>query len=592
MKKTLRTLFPLLVFLLLVGAIFLVNTLIYTPSWLSINAPIGRIRNFAIPEPQFCTSIPPPGESCNAAILSGCTVFTVSKGDRVFFGGNDDYVNPDSYYWVDPGGARGYGAIWVGPPDNVQQGVNEVGLAYDANGLPRVDVNPHLELAPVSGGYSNYPLKILHECATVEEVITWVNTHQWHTYMHDQMQFADASGDAVIISAGADGEVVFTRKPQGDGYLVSTNFNVANPKNGYYPCQRYETATERLAELVTQEGELTEKDAVLVLDAVHVESGASWTIESMVADLPNGIVYLYYFHQFDRPVVLNVAEEIAEARAGGPLSDLFPEDVQQEATRRYQHIQSQKSRYQVLGKLWLGLVVASLAALLIASIKKRKGLVLWIPVVIILGPLGLLIWLAAGRGRKAGNWQAILVEAVGDVIPTIVGFIAAAVGLVLIPGASNSPLLQLLLFFSLPLFIGWLVFQGPLLAMATKKGILHTLLQRLPHTWVAANLGLAGIFPLAVPLMNMSIQLPLPAWTVVFWWAFTVLSALAAMLLLLLYEGWSVRRGYQGWTSLARGDGQVTSAPWRKLWWWILLSYAALIGGVAGYVFIQQGLSV
>jgi hypothetical protein len=200
----------------------------------------------------------------------------------------------------------------------------------------------------------------------------------------------------------------------------------------------------------------------------------------------------------------------------------------------------------------------------------------------------LLIWLAAGRKRRAGNWQVILVEAAGDVTPTIVAFITVAVGLVLVPEALGSPPLQLLLFLSLPLFIGWFVFQGPLLTFATKKGYLHTLLQRLPHTWVTANLGIAGIFALATPLMNMSIQLPLPPWTVVAWWAFTVLSALVAMLLLLLYEGWSVRLGYQGWYILAWGEGEVTSAPWRKLWWWILLSYAALIGGVAGYAFIQQ----
>jgi hypothetical protein len=66
------------------------------------------------------------------------------------------------------------------------------------------------------------------------------------------------------------------------------------------------------------------------------------------------------------------------------------------------------------------------------------------------------------------------------------------------------------------------------------------------------------------------------------------MSSLVAMLLLFLYEGWIVRRGYQAWTILAWEEGQVTSAPWRKLWWWILLSYAALIGGVAGYLFIQQ----
>ena len=99
---------------------------------------------------------------------------------------------------------------------------------------------------------------------------------------------------------------------------------------------------------------------------------------------------------------------------------------------------------------------------------------------------------------------------------------------------------------------------------------------------------MAVIFALATPLINMSLQLPLQPWTVVAWWAFNVMSSLLAMLMLFLYEGWSVHRGYQAWTILAWGDGQVISAPWRKLWWWILLSYAALIGGVARYLFIQQ----
>lgn len=74
--------------------------------------------------------------------LEGCTVISFSKGDSLFFAGNDDYINPDSYYWVEPGDSLKYGVIWIGKPDNPQQGVNEKGLAYDGNGLPRVDVNP------------------------------------------------------------------------------------------------------------------------------------------------------------------------------------------------------------------------------------------------------------------------------------------------------------------------------------------------------------------------------------------------------------------------------------------------------------------
>jgi len=305
--------------------------------------------------------------------------------------------------------------------------------------------------------------------------------------MHDQLHFAGATGDAVIISAGADGEVAFTRKPQGNRYLVSTNFNVANPSNGSYPCWRYETATERLEQLVSQEGNLTAQNAANVLEAVR-----GWTVESMVADLPHGIVYLYFFNQFDRPVVLNVAEEIVNARAGGPLSNLFPEDVKQEAARRLQYIQSQYSRYEVLGKVWLGLVVASLETLLIGSIKQHKGLVFWIPVVIILGPLGSLIWLASGRKRRAGNWQAILVEAVGVLSPTIVAFVTVAVGLVLIQGDPRIrdafTLLQLTI-------IHWMArIPGTAADFRNKKGLLAFSLSVVPACLGGCQSGCSGYF--------------------------------------------------------------------------------------------------
>ena len=527
------------------------------------------------------------GVSCIEEAPSGCSVFTVSKGDRVFFGGNDDYILPDSYYWVDPGTTNQYGVIWVGKPDNVQQGVNEKGLAYDANGLPRIDVNPHLERERVGGGYSNYPMRIMHECATVEEVINWVNTHQRYPYMHDQLQFADATGDAVIISVGEEGEIVLTRKPKGDGYLVSTNFNVANPSNGYgYPCWRYDKASELLQKLVDLDNDLTAQDAASVLDAVHVEEGASWTIESMVADLPNGIIYLYYFHQFDNPLVLNVADELAAPRVGGPLSKLFPEDVKKEATRRYEQIISRRNQYEVIGKAWLGCVIVSLLILIIDSIKNLRVLIFWIPTVVILGPLGLLFWIVAGRKQDAAKWQMILIESVGDVMPSVVAFVMVAAGIVLNMGFSE--VVTLLLFIIFPLLIGWLIFQGLLLSIAAGKSYWRMLLERMPHTWVVANLGMAGIFAVALPMVNKSLQLPLPLWTVFSWFVFTGLGAIVGMLLLFLYHAWGMKHGHLAWSSFSVRKGDVSSVSWRKGWWWIPLSYVVLFGGIAAFVIIQQ----
>ncbi len=524
------------------------------------------------------------GDACGEEDIAGCTVFTISKGEHVFFGGNDDYHNPDSYYWVDPGEGDDYGAIWIGFPDNVQQGVNEKGLAYDANGLPRIDTNPHREREPVFGSYTSYPIHILHECATVAEVIEWVNTHQWHTYMHDQMQFADASGDAVVISAGEDGEVVFTRKSPGDGFLVSTNFNVANPSNGYYPCERYETAAEMLADLVSADSALTVEDTTAVLDAVHGEGGSSWTIESMLADLPNGVVYLYTYYQFDHPLVLNVADEIAKAPPPTMLSYMFPEDVRAESARRYHQALDNQGLCLQIGKIWVGMVLVSLVLMTLFARRNFWGWVFWLDVVIVLGPLGLLAWLLAGLKQKARPWQAILVETVGHLPPVVLAFMVMLAVIILFPQAQANQLLLILFIFVLPTLLGWLFFQGPLLALAARRGYLRTLGQRLPVAWVGANLGIAGIFALAMPLVNWlsntcSMMEPSP-WTLVSLWAVVIAGAVLGLLLILLYELWAVRRGYTAWSVLTSGDGEVSSPGWRRLWWWILLSIAAPIGGI------------
>jgi hypothetical protein len=522
------------------------------------------------------------------SIPNGCTVFTLSKGDQVFFGGNDDYIESDSYFWVDPSGIDRYGAIWIGLPDNVQQGVNEMGLAYDANGLPRVDVNSHPERQPVSGGYTSYPIQILRECATVTEVIEWVKTHRWHTYMHDQMQFADASGDAVIISAGTDNELVFTRKPQGDGFLVSTNFNVANPNNGFgYPCWRYQTAQEVLVGLLNQEGELSYRDAVTVLDAVHVDSGTSWTIESLVADLSNGLVYLFYFHQFDNPVVLVVAEEIVNPRASGPLSDLFPEDVQQEAALRFQRIQAQAGRLNMFGMAWLGIVIISIVLYLILSRNQSRGRIFWGSVVFILGPLALMAWLVAGGRRRSGTLRVVLVEAVGDVAPTVIAFLIYIAVVLLFPEAGAISV-QVALIFGLPFVVGWLFFQGLLLSRVSEKGYVQVLYERLPQVLVTANLGMAGIIAIASPLIAEGLVGSLSGWSLAYYWAVIVFGAVVSVLLLMVYEVWARRLNILSWGVLSSEEGEIVSPTWRQLWWWIILSYVALFGGILVSVLLQQ----
>lgn len=169
------------------------------------------------------------------------------------------------------------------------------------------------------------------------------------------------------------------------------------------------------------------------------------------------------------------------------------------------------------------------------------------------------------------------------------------VAVVVLPAAQSSQLLQIALLLGVPPLAGWLFFHGPLLAWGAKAGYFHTLLRRLPQAWAAANLGLAGVFMLAMPLLNQSTRvcsvMPLSPWMVLTWWALVVLSAPVGALLLFGFELWALRRGCRAWSVLAYGGREVVSPSWRKSWWWILLSYVALVGGVIVSNLLQQLLS-
>jgi hypothetical protein len=183
-------------------------------------------------------------------------------------------------------------------------------------------------------------------------------------------------------------------------------------------------------------------------------------------------------------------------------------------------------------------------------------------------------------------------EAAGDVTPTAVAFAAYLALALALPAVVSSETVQVALILGLPLAVGWLVFQGPLLALAAKTGYLRTLWARLPHALVAANLGMAGINVAAAPLINLSLRscsiFPTPGWTVGILWAIVVLGALLGVLLLFIYQSWAVRRGLSAWRVLAWGDGEVRSGSWRTMWWWVLLSYLALVVGVVASVVLQQ----
>jgi len=274
-------------------------------------------------------------------IPGSCTIFSASFGSTVLYGNNEDYRIPDTYYWAEPSGEKTYGGVFFGFDNfSPQGGINEKGLAFDYNALPEASLEPHPEL-PAKGDIMR---KIYQTCATVEEAIALAKKYNWGSSLRWQVLLADATGDAVVFSAGPDGEIAFTRKPKGDGYLVSTNFNRANPKNTYpggYPCWRYNKAVEMLDNIEDEEN-LTVDYFKAILDACHIESAVGNTLYSNVFDLKNGIIYLYHWHQFYETKVLKVADVIAQNTSPIRIKDLFSQETVKKAEDEYERYKDKK----------------------------------------------------------------------------------------------------------------------------------------------------------------------------------------------------------------------------------------------------------
>ena len=257
------------------------------------------------------------------SLSSSCTIFTAAIGDTVLFGNNEDYPLHGTFLWLMPAQYVQlpsetipiHGAIFFGfdandhPVDGYPQGgMNDQGLCCDGNGLPDAPLNPHPE-RETPYAYPFY--QILWECGTVNDTIAWFESHYVGTSLPGQFHFADASGDAVVVSAGSDGELAYTRIGNATR-LVSTNFNLANPSNGDYPCNRYLSACSLLDEIGSEAG-LTIETCRDILAAVHQDGVTAY---SNIFNPVTGDIYIYQNHDFSTVVELNLDEELERVVPG------------------------------------------------------------------------------------------------------------------------------------------------------------------------------------------------------------------------------------------------------------------------------------
>lgn len=253
------------------------------------------------------------GSSSQLQPNQGCSVIYATDGELMLGGNNEEYINPLTKVWFIPGENDDLGRVYFGFDDYFAQGgMNEQGLFFDGLALD--------EAFPVSKqGKQHYTGnltdKVMTECATVACAVELFERYYTRDTWQWQLFFGDATGESAIIEAG-------TVIRQRGSYQVATNFSQSHTPPEDSHCWRYPKAVAML-----EETESLSVDAIRdVLNAVNQN-----TLYSNVYDLKNKIIYLYYFHNYEDVVVLDLAEELEQGYHTYDLPSLFPNNQEAEA---------------------------------------------------------------------------------------------------------------------------------------------------------------------------------------------------------------------------------------------------------------------
>lgn len=126
-----------------------------------------------------------------------CYFILGKKDGRVLVGYNEDWYRSNSKYWFEyPSKKEKYGAVFFGFGGEfkiAQGGVNEKGLFFDGNAIPKQTLHDSVKQGKKAAPVPVFK-NVLKNCATVDEAITYLQHYYIPFIKSVQIILADAQG--------------------------------------------------------------------------------------------------------------------------------------------------------------------------------------------------------------------------------------------------------------------------------------------------------------------------------------------------------------------------------------------------------------
>jgi hypothetical protein len=277
---------------------------------------------------------------------TGCSMYKVTAHGKTLMGSNYDawYLNPR--IWFEnarkPGetgvaftGARDDGANGVAP----QSALNEAGLSFSGAAIPPLPKSMADSCKVPITNRTQYLKDIMHTCKTVEEVKAYIEKYDYGNLTDDIFFYADASGKYLVVEPG-----IMTLGT--DHSYAASNFCPSfTPKDQALKMSKYRNGLVFLEK--TPDSSLAFCSALSDTMSVSRPGMGDGTLLTIIRDLNDGIIHLYFYHDYAHKVSFHLKTELAKGDHVLSVASMFPPNANFEKLRGF-HTPQHSPRLVVL----------------------------------------------------------------------------------------------------------------------------------------------------------------------------------------------------------------------------------------------------
>ncbi len=271
-----------------------------------------------------------------------CSMYKITINGKTMVGNNEDSWGRDARIWFEQGTNEKFGVVCVGyarkqHPDGA---MNEHGLAFDAFTMPHKPTLP--ERNPNKKDFAYFHIKnIMQQCKTVDDVYTFLKELNLHVlngsilFNGSMLLFVDKSGKYLVVEAS---KMTFGNEDK----FALANFSIADTKDlSTIKMERY---CKGIAFLNNKKIDTSLPFCKSLSDTMSVNRAkvGDGTLYTNIYDLNEGLIHLYFFHDFNEGRTFNLKKELAKGNRSYNLAELFPNNQKFQNFLNYKTPQNNK----------------------------------------------------------------------------------------------------------------------------------------------------------------------------------------------------------------------------------------------------------